>query len=127
MGDPATILAEAGYPDLLPTELGARPDKLVIDGSEARLAWRDLSLTIRPLDDNAITSRKLVTDDDTVERLLLADGSPALWIPPGHVILRNGTASAAEGVLLWTAQNHEYRLEGASDHTTAVAIADSMG
>lgn len=126
-GDPRTQLADAGYPDLLPNGLPAPSDRLTIDDREARLGWGDVELTIRPLGDDTALNRKFATADQAVERVDLADGTAALWVPPGHVILRGTTASVADGVLLWVAQEHEYRLEGAVDLATAVALADSMG
>lgn len=120
-------LRQAGYPDLLPSTLAASPATVVVEDGQARVVWADVELTIRPLEADTAINRKFTTSNLVVEFPRLADGSAALWVPPGHVILRGTAAQAADGVLLWAANDHEYRLEGATDLATAVAIADSMG
>ena len=139
----ATSTTSLPAPTDAPADLGAAEDAL---GSAIRLpspdlvgpiraieigtdqvvvTWDDVSLTVRPITPDTPLYQKFVDSPDGIERPVLADGTPALWIADGHVIEREGLRELTGSVLLWAVDDVEYRLADAADVGTAVAIAES--
>ena len=124
----------ADFPLLVPGALG-RPDEVYVhrnvDLPAVTLVWRDetgapLSLTEIGVGQFAM---KLVAEEDVTS--LLDNGRPAVWLAGPHTLQLLGNWQGdglliESNVLIWTAGDVTYRLEGAPAKEEMVAIAESL-
>ena len=112
-------------PTVPPTNPPATPSTSPTTSGEIEVGA--LVLTSRPIGDDTIVYRKVLTPDVGFEYVDLADGIVAIWIDGDHALIR-GTdpAESAGPVLVWPDGDVEFRLSGAESLGEALEFARSL-